>query len=174
MSNLNTGVANYGGRQPDNVQNIKQFNNTSPSIVLWMYKKISEIMYITPCDQVNDVLIPRNLYVHGSINSTSDTLLKENVEQLTSNECDKIMDLQPKKYTFIDDATKKTHYGLIAQEVEEQYPLLVSEIDGVLDDDADTKIKTVNYMELIPIMIRKMQNMQNEIDELREKLILLT
>ena len=62
---------------------------------------------------------------------------------------------------------KKNHYGLIAQEVEEQYPLLVSEIDDVLDDDADTKIKTVNYMELIPLMISKMQKMQYEIDELK-------
>ena len=167
MSNLNTGVANYGGRQPDNVQNIKQFNNTSPSIVLWMYKKVSEILYMTPCDQVNDVLIPRNLYVHGSINSTSDAMLKENVGQITCDECDQILDLQPKKYTFIDDTTKKTHYGLIAQDVEKHYPLLVSEIDNVLDNNADTKIKTVNYMELIPIMIRKMQNMQHEIDQLK-------
>ena len=167
MSNLNTGVANYGGRQPDNVQNIKQFNNTSPSIVLWMYKKVSEIMYMTPCDQGHNVLIPRDLYVYGSINSTSDTLLKENVRLITSEEYDKIMNLTPKKYSFIDDATKKNHYGLIAQEVEEQYPLLVSEIDDVLDDDADTKIKTVNYMELIPLMISKMQKMQYEIDELK-------
>lgn len=168
MSNLNTGVANYGGRQPDNVQNIKQFNNTSPSIVLWMYKKVSEIMYMTPCDQGHNVLIPRDLYVYGSINSTSDTLLKENVRRITSDECDKIMDLTPKKYTFINDETKKTHYGLIAQEVEEQYPLLVSEIDDVLDDDdSDTKIKTVNYMELIPLMISKMQKMQCEIDQLK-------
>ena len=95
MSNLNTGVANYGGRQPDNVQNIKQFNNTSPSIVLWMYKKVSEIMYMTPCDQGHNVLIPRDLYVYGSINSTSDTLLKENVRRITSDEYDKIMNLTP-------------------------------------------------------------------------------
>ena len=43
----------------------------------------------------------------------------------------------------------------------------MSEIDDVLDDDADTKIKTVNYMELIPLMISKMQKMQYEIDELK-------
>jgi hypothetical protein len=94
-------------------------------------------------------------------------MLKENVGQITSDECDQILDLQPKKYTFIDDTTKKTHYGLIAQDVEKHYPLLVSEIDNVLDNNADTKIKTVNYMELIPIMIRKMQNMQHEIDQLK-------
>lgn len=167
MSNLNSGVANYGGRQPDNIQNIKQFNNTSPSIVLWIYKKVSEIVYMTPCDQTNNVLIPKDLYVYGSINSTSDKMLKENVQQITTCECDRILEIQPKKYNFIDDTSKKTHYGLIAQDVEEQYPLLVSEIDHVIDDTATIKIKTVNYMELIPIMIRKMQNMQDQIDELR-------
>jgi hypothetical protein len=30
------------------------------------------------------------------------------------------------------------------------------------------EIKTVNYLELIPIMILKMQNMQKEIDELKQ------
>jgi hypothetical protein len=165
----NQGVAN---RQPDNVQNIKQFVNTSPSIVQWMYKKISDIMYMTPCDQVHNVLIPRDLYVYGSINSTSDSILKENVEQITSDECDLVLNLQPKKYNFVDDETKKPHYGLIAQEVEEQYPLLVSEMDDLDKNNDLYTVKTVNYMELIPILICKIQKMQSEIDELRENIIL--
>jgi hypothetical protein len=186
------GVANYGGRQPDNYQNIKQFNNASPNIVLWMYKKISEIMYITPCDQTNNVYIPKDLYVYGSINTASDAILKENIEQITSCECDRILELKPKMYDLIkndcvkndlvkndcvkndcvkNDCVKeknKKHYGFIAQEVEECFPLLVNEIDNIINEDITNvvKIKTVNYMELIPIMICKMQKMQQEIDEL--------
>jgi hypothetical protein len=37
------GVANYGGRQPDNTQNIKQFTTTPYGIIDWVYKKISNI-----------------------------------------------------------------------------------------------------------------------------------
>ena len=165
---MNTEVANYGGRQPNNFQYIKQFHNTSSNIVLWMYKKISEVMYITPCDQVHNVLIPKDLYVYGTINTPSDKILKENIEQITNNECDRILELHPKKYNFINDSSKKVHYGLIAQDVEEQYPLLVNETDCISEEDTETTIKTVNYMELIPIMIRKMQHMQNEINDLRK------
>jgi hypothetical protein len=174
-------VANYGGRQPDNYQNIKQFNNASPNIVLWMYKKITEIMYITPCDQTNNVYIPKDLYVYGSINTASDAILKENIEQITSCECDRILELKPKMYDLVkndcvkNDCVKeknKKHYGFIAQEVEECFPLLVNEIDNIINEDITNvvKIKTVNYMELIPIMICKMQKMQQEIDELRNNI----
>ena len=164
-------VANYGGRQQDNYQNIKQFNNASPNIVLWMYKKITEIMYITPCDQTNNVYIPKDLYVYGSINTASDAILKENIEQITSCECDRILELKPKKYDLVKEKNKK-HYGFIAQEVEECFPLLVNEIDNIINEDITNvvKIKTVNYMELIPIMICKMQKMQQEIDELNKNL----
>ena len=169
---MSQGVANYGGRQPDNVQNIKQFVNNSPSIVLWMYKKITNTMFVTPSDQTTSVFIPKDLYVSGSLNSTSDANIKENVIPISDTDCDKLFDLKPKQYNFIDDAAKKIHYGLIAQEVEETYPLLVGEMDNIDENNELYTIKTVNYMELIPIMIRKIQQMQSEIDELRENIIL--
>ena len=169
MSNITSGIANYGGRQPDNKQNIKQFNNANSNIVLWMYKNISRIMYMTPCDQQNNILIPKDLYVLGSINSTSDAVLKDNISLITSSDCERILELKPKKYSFINDNTEKIHYGLIAQDVEETYPLLVTEIEHVIDNDTTNTIKTVNYMELIPLMICKMQKMQYEIDELKER-----
>ena len=55
----------------------------------------------------------------------------------------------------------------IAQELEEFFPELVTNTE-IEDTDNNVKlIKTVNYLELIPIMIVKMKNMQNEIDELK-------
>ena len=162
-----SGVPNYNGRQPDNSQNVKQFTSITPSIVLWMYKKITNTMFITPSDQGTSVFIPKDLYVAGTLNSTSDASIKENVVPISHTECDKLFDLKPKQYNFINDETKKRHYGLIAQEVEETYPLLVSEFDDIDDKNNLFTTKTVNYMELIPIMICKMQKMQDQIDELR-------
>ena len=37
-------------------------------------------------------------------------------------------------------------------------------------DNSVKLIKSVNYLELIPIMIVKMKNMQNEIDELKRSI----
>ena len=160
-------VPNYNGRQQDSNQNVKQFTSIAPSIVLWMYKKITNTMFITPSDQGTSVFIPKDLYVAGTLNSTSDASIKENVGPISHADCDKLFDLRPKQYNFIDDEAKKKHYGLIAQEVEETYPLLVGEFDNVDEENNIYTIKTVNYMELIPIMIRQMQRMQHEIDELK-------
>ena len=164
-----SGVPNYNGRQPDNTQSVKQFISVTPSIVLWMYKKITNTMFITPSDQGTSVFIPKDLYVAGTLNSTSDASIKENVDPISPADCDKLFDLKPKQYNFIDDETKKKHYGLIAQEVEETYPLLVSEFDNIDAENNFYSIKTVNYLELIPIMICKMQKMQDQIDELKRK-----
>lgn len=164
-----SGVPNYNGRQPDNIQSVKQFTSITPSIVLWMYKKITNTMFITPSDQGTNVFIPKDLYVAGSLNSTSDASIKENVVPISQADCDKVLNLKPKQYNFIDDENKKKHYGLIAQEVEETYPLLVSDFDNIDDENNFYTIKTVNYMELIPIMICKMQKMQDQIDELKRK-----
>jgi len=160
-------VKDYVGRRADFNQSIKAFNYSNLNLALWMYKKVSGKLTITPEDQINNVLIPKDLYVSGSINSTSDAAIKENVVPISHTDCDKLFELKPKEYNFIDDEDKKKHYGLIAQEVEETYPLLVGEFDDIDDENNIYTTKTVNYMELIPIMICKMQKMQDQIDELR-------
>ena len=165
---MNSSVANYSGRQPDVMQNIKQFVTTTNGIVPWFYKKVSNTVYITPADQTKSVLIPKDLFVVGSITNTSDTKLKENIEEIPDSKIDQVLNLAPKKYNFINDETKKTHYGFIAQELELEFPELISIMKhevkkGVIVED----IKTINYIELIPLLLLKMQRMQYEIDELK-------
>ena len=56
---------------------------------------------------------------------------------------------------------QKLHYGLIAQELQTIYPNLVEKgQDGYL---------SVNYVELIPILIRAIQELKQEVDELSAK-----
>jgi len=160
-------VPNYNGRQSDNNQIVKMFSNNTTNVISWMYKKITNTTFITPSNQGASVFIPKDLYVSGSINSTSDASIKDNICPISYVDSDKLFELKPKQYNFIDDEAKKKHYGLIAQEVEETYPLLVSEFDNVDEENNICTIKTVNYMELIPIMICKMQKMQDQIDEMR-------
>ena len=79
---------------------------------------------------------------------------------------DSLLELSPKKYHFIKDETKKTHYGILAQEVE----TFCSELVMNIKDDSGIEYKGVNYLEFIPILIGKMKKMQEEINDLRERL----
>ena len=68
--------------------------------------------------------------------------------------------LNPIKYEYIGDIYKREHYGLIAQEVEPIYPHLVR-------DDLFYNYKSVNYVELIPVLIAKINVLEKEIEELK-------
>jgi hypothetical protein len=166
----NSVVSNYGGRQPNNTTYIKQFSSAISGFVNWIYKTIDGVKYITPSTN-NSVYLPKDLIVIGSINSPSDISLKENINDLTYDFCNNILNIKSKKYNFINDENKKERYGIIAQELEEYFPELITNT-GFEDADNNIKsIKTVNYLELIPIMIVKMKNMQNEIDELNKRFL---
>lgn len=160
MSNLFSTVQNYSGRQPDNIQNIKQFVTSSSPQINWIYSNITPGgTVITPSDQTKNILVPLNLYVNGSIFNPSDLYLKKNISDLTKEREEQILNLKPVVFEYKNDRTEKKHFGLIAQDLEKIFPELVSN---------DMKgYKTVNYIELLPIMLSKMKSMQEEIDELK-------
>ena len=70
------------------------------------------------------------------------------------------------KYNYIYDYAKKPHFGLVAQEVQKLAPHLVGEIQDA--NVSDSAIKTVNYIELIPILLAKINMMQDEITQLKK------
>jgi hypothetical protein len=160
MSNLFSTVQNYSGRQPDNVQNIKQFVTTAPLQITWIYSNITPGgTVITPSDQTKNILVPLNLYVNGSIFNPSDLNLKKKIYGLSKEKTEQLLDLNPVEFQYKSDITEKRHFGLIAQQMEGIFPELVSN---------DMKgYKTVNYIELLPIMLSKMKSMQEEINELK-------
>ena len=158
MSGIFSVTPNYGGRQPDNVQNIKQFVTSISDFVQWIYMKINLQTVITPSDQTKDVFIPKNLIVMGSINNPSDITLKQNIEFITNQELNHLLDIKTVSFEYKNDETNKKHYGLIAQEIEPKYPNLVSNEFG---------FKTVNYIEIIPILIAKIQSMEKDIQMLK-------
>ena len=161
MSLIGT-VANYGGRQPDNFSNTKQFVVGAGSQVSWIYKKLPNGLLVqTPADKKNAVYINSDLYVNGSIFNTSDKVLKDNIEPITENKKQQLLNLNPLEYTFKTDIHKKKHYGFIAQEIEQIYPELVK--------ISDLGYKTVNYIELIPLIVSKMKDMECEINILKKE-----
>jgi hypothetical protein len=163
MSGVYSTTPNYSGRQGDNVQNIKQFVTSSVGVVDWIYKTLSGsiVKVITPYDQTKTVMIPKDLLVLGSINNPSDINLKNNIEQIKTD-TNILKNLNPVSFTFKDDDQNKKHFGFIAQELENLYPELVS--------NNELGFKTVNYIEIIPILLSQMKNMQHEIDKLKEEI----
>ena len=94
-------------------------------------------------------------YIYGNYNWWSDKRLKENIKSITENEKDKVIQLESKSFNMIDDDKKTKRYGFIAQEVEEIYPELVS---------TDHKgIKTLNYIDLIPLLLEQIKELKKTI-----------
>lgn len=103
--------------------------------------------------------------VTGNYTPVSDERLKKNIEPVESV-LDKINSLQPRKYNMKEELnTAEKHYGFIAQELEKIFPELVS----VTPDDGDgiTDLRMVSYTELIPILVKAVQEQQKQIEELQ-------
>jgi hypothetical protein len=94
---------------------------------------------------------------------SSDRRLKENIEPINEKETHlKILQLQPKTYNLISDPDEK-HVGLIAQEVKEVFPLLVSENrEGMM---------SLCYDGISILMLQSIKQLQKQIDELKNEII---
>ncbi len=63
--------------------------------------------------------------------------------------------------------SKKVHYGFIAQEMLEIYPSLVSE------GESEDKFLSLNYDEVIPILVKAVQELSAEVESLKAKALLI-
>ena len=122
----------------------------------------------------------------GNVVNTSDIRLKENIESVSEKEgevsfLDKIMsvdvleynlkdrtselfsdskDMDEKVAKFVAKEKAKRHFGVSAQELQQLFPNLVEEgQDGYL---------AVNYIELVPVLIRSIQELKQELDETKK------
>jgi len=89
----------------------------------------------------------------------SDIRLKSNINDLKEHDLDKLNNLVPKSYNLRN--SKGIHFGFIAQEVEKEFPNLVSK-----DSDG---MKSVNYLEMVPILLHKINSLEKKIEELTKK-----
>jgi hypothetical protein len=157
-------LTNYGGKVPDPTSSIKQFYTSDSNLITWVYKNNGigkPILTPTVQSSTLNVVIPGDLTVKGTISTPSDIHLKEYVYEIPEETFENVLELQPKSFCFKEDTNKKTHFGFIAQEVEELFPELVSEHNHT---------KHVNYLEFIPLLLGKMRQMQEEINELRDRI----
>ena len=117
----------------------------------------------------NDITCNKNLTVQetitgknirgDTINTTSDYRIKDVVEPLNTNYT--VDDLKPIKY--YNKQTGNTEIGLIAHELQDYYPYLVS---GNKDE---TDFQAINYTGLIGILIQEIQQLKKEINLLKQQ-----
>ena len=118
---------------------------------------------ITP----SDIRLKTNITNIGDTDQTLGNLMKINVlsynykkHEVPEAERDTIQETSIRAYDkkWESDA-KERHYGLSAQELREIFPDLVKEgQDGYLG---------VNYVELVPLLIRSIQELKQELDEVK-------
>ena len=120
---------------------------------------------------VDDMLLTDNgtLHVDGDIvaysTSVSDERFKENIE-IISNALKSISKIDGVKYNFKKDGREAI--GVIAQQVEKVVPSAVQTRTTSLDEDWDGKeYKTVEYSQLIALLIEAIKELKADTEELR-------
>ena len=105
-----------------------------------------------------------NIYANQGFLQTKDVLiissqeLKQDISNLTKDEAYSLLyNLEPVKFAFKNDPSKKENIGFIAEDV----PDIVSDKDH----------KSVRYMEIISALTKVVKEQQKDIKKLEEKLI---
>ena len=106
-----------------------------------------------------------NIYAYDNMYSKtfqliSDYRVKGNIEKLNNNFT--VKNLNP--ISFLNKNTNKQEIGLLAHELEEHYPQLVT---GIKDT---SEYQTIDYIGLICILINDIKNMKSEIMSIRRDL----
>ena len=95
---------------------------------------------------------------NGTLNANSDRRLKENIETLSTGQLDKVCNLRGVNFDWIDQRVTGNQVGLIAQEVQEEYPELVG--DGGVEDGT----LTVNYAGLVSPLIEAIKELKTKLE----------
>lgn len=136
-----------------NIQ-MKSGSTTSSDSVGFYFVPAGGSLYVT---NQSDLNIYNDLYAY-SFNATSDYRIKSNIEEISSTYIDK---LRPVTYT--NNKNNKKEFGLIAHELQEHYPELVT---GEKDSE---KMQSINYIGLIPLLITEIQRLNSLTEKLTKE-----
>lgn len=144
--------------------------------------------YAPPGTNSYAAYINGNMLMAGNTTYLSDARLKTNITAMGSS-LDRLMTLKPKTYQMLASAlapesksfglAQGTQNGLLAQDVQIVFPELVSDVP-VVDPTANTKkgaavvsYKGVNYIGLVPVLIKAIQEQQAQIQTLQDQVLAL-
>lgn len=111
----------------------------------------------------NNLTIAENLYYEGRLITTSDRRLKKNIKKVKAV-LPRLIQLNTYTYNLKNSADQKKQYGLIAQEVQTIFPLLVNRINP------DNDYIGVNYMQFIPLLLEAEKEQFKQLKKLGEEI----
>lgn len=123
-----------------------------------------------------DVSITGSLELAGELTAASDKRLKKNITEI-EDALDLVLKLQPVTYEFRTTDFPDLHLssgnrlGFLAQDVENLLPHLVTsnrQVTNTVGEIID--MKSVNYLEIIPLLTRAIQDQQKQIFALQNEL----
>jgi hypothetical protein len=143
-------------------------------------------MYAYDNGSPNALYVSGELYLNGNFSGTgiytytSDAKFKKNIVPI-NNAIELLQRIKPSSYQFKTEEFNAMrlpggkHFGVIAQELMQVIPELVVSskfIDPEKKEDSFNYL-SVNYTELIPILIKGIQEQQGQIDQLKDEIIKL-
>lgn len=105
-------------------------------------------------------------YFYGDVSAVSITNLssrryKENIKPITNEVANRLLDINVCSFDYKDGYGYKNMFGLIAEEVDKIHPIAVTY-------NRDNEPNAVDYTRFIPLLIKKVQMQQEEINELKK------
>ena len=125
-----------------------------------------------------DIGVDGTGYSLGGWLTVSDKRLKSNIE-LIESPLDRILQLNGRTYTLTTKSKpvdgeltirETQQYGVIAQEVEAVFPEMVQEKAVFNNAGDDTLYKTVNYDQLVPVLIESLRELNEKVESLEAEL----
>ena len=107
-----------------------------------------------------------------SWSSNSDERLK-NINGGIENAVEKLLTLRTVKFSWKSDESNKENLGLIAQDVEKEFPQVIDkgELATPEKEQIDkTEYLSIRYTELIPVLIKSIQELKSENDNLKSRI----
>jgi trimeric autotransporter adhesin len=109
-----------------------------------------------------------NYYTYGSWSVLSDAKAKHSISDLNHGR-DLVSILRPVKYVYNNNSTGTHNYGFIAQEVKEALNEIGDNNSGMISK-LDNEFLSMRTDDLIPILVKAIQEQQVEINELKNSI----
>jgi len=149
------GIYNTGGGTTSDGLAISAGSNSTAGAVM---------VYLIRPDGTAIGSITQNSATTVAYNTTSDRRIKENIADSASG-LDLLAKIKVRDYNYIADPDKQTQQGFIAQELYDIYPQAVT----VGGEDPKTRPWQVDYGKLTPLLVKSVQDLQSENDQLKAR-----
>lgn len=98
-----------------------------------------------------------------SLTQTSSRKVKKNITDMTSEEARKLLELEPVSFDYKEEAQGTDRRGFIAEDVAKVLP-------NVVTPETENAPASLDYIQLVPYLVKMAQEQQKEIEELKKKI----